>query len=507
MASEAQDLGLVIDEEPDAAPAPIPVAPQPARLPTLTKTLFGIGSMADGAQIQIIGGLALLYYSQILHLPTPLVSLAVGMSLFIDAFWDLMIAQISDNLRTPLGRRHLLMYASALPAGLSFMALWLPPPHLTQGQLFAWLFGCILAFRFSHSVYMVPSGALLPELAPDYHDRTVLYSYRYMLGTIGAVIAAVLAYWVFLRATPAFPLGQLNPAGYPPMGIAVGVLIIVSSLISSLGTHSRIKGLYRPPKARFDLRVALGQIGSILNNHNFIVAVVAGMLAAVAAALTQGLAIYFNTYLFHLPSSNIGLLIGTQLVSAPIAFLLAPALSRRWGKRPAFMTLYLAALVVTHGPIALRLLGLLPQNGAPMLLPILLASNLVGGLLATSGAILNTSMIADIVEENQAKTGRRSEGVVLFCDRLLLKVASSLAAILPGILLALVHFPETAHPNKVDPAIVRNLALAYLPLTVGMAVLAMLTLFLFRIDREGHARNLAAIAARKAAQAAGEGRG
>lgn len=67
------------------------------------------------------------------------------------------------------------------------MALWMPPPHLSHGQLFAWLLTCILLFRFSHSLYMVPSGALLPELAPDYHDRTALYGYRYMLGTVAAL--------------------------------------------------------------------------------------------------------------------------------------------------------------------------------------------------------------------------------------------------------------------------------------------------------------------------------
>lgn len=81
----------------------------PARLPLITKVLFGVGSMADGAQIQIIGGLLLLYYGQVLRMPVQLVSLAIGLSLFIDAFLDLVIAQISDNLRTPLGRRHLLM--------------------------------------------------------------------------------------------------------------------------------------------------------------------------------------------------------------------------------------------------------------------------------------------------------------------------------------------------------------------------------------------------------------
>jgi len=466
-------------------------------LPTRTKWLFGLGSMADGAQIQLIGGILLLYYSQILRLPTALVSLAIGMSLFIDAFWDLLIAQISDNLRTRLGRRHLLMYVSAIPAGLSFMCLWMPPPHLSQGRLFSWLLTFILCFRFSHSLYMAPSGALLPELAKDYHDRTVLFGYRYMLGTIGGAIAAVITYGVFLRKTAAYPLGQLNPAGYPPMAVTIGVFIAVTSLISSLGTHSRIGALYRPPVRKLALRETLAEIGSILNNHNFLVAVAAGMLAAVSLALVQGLAIYFSTFMFHLPSSNIMLIVATQVMSAPIAFLLAPAAARRWGKRRAYLTLFTSSLIFVHGPIVLRLTGAFPANGSPLLLPLLMLANTVSGILSTAGAILNTSMIADIVEENQAKTGRRSEGMVLFSDRLLLKVAASLATILPGVLMAVVGFPAAAKPVSLDPDIVRRLAWVYVPLSVSLSALSMLTWIFFRIDHGAHARNLEAIAERE----------
>jgi glycoside/pentoside/hexuronide:cation symporter, GPH family len=498
MADDLPIEGIVPGVE-TAPPRVAAAAAQPARLPTVTKFLFGVGSVADGSQIRIIGGILLLYYSQVLHLPTAKVSAALGLALFIDAFFDLFVAQVSDNLRTRLGRRHILMYASALPAGISFMLLWMPPAGLSQDQLFLWLMVFILAFRFSHSLYMVPSGALLPELAPDYHDRTVLFGYRYMLGTIGGAIAAVLAYGVFLKKTPAFPLGQLNPAGYPPMAVTVGLMIVATSLISSFGTHSRIKGLYKPPARKVPIMDSLREVASILNNHNFAVAVGAGMLAAVALALVQGLELYFNTFMFHMPSSNIMLIVGTQVLSAPIAFVLAPAAARRWGKRYAYMGLFAASLIFTHGPITLRLLGAFPANGSPLLLPSLMFATTMAGLLQTAALIINTSMIADIVEENQAKTGRRSEGLVLFSDRLLLKVASSLATILPGILLAWIHFPLGAKPATLSPDVMRHLALIYLPLATGLSVLAILSWLLFRIDRDAHDRNLQAIAARKAA--------
>ena len=114
---------------------------------------------------------------------------------------------------------------------------------------------------------------------------------------------------------------------------------------------------------------------------------------------------------------------------------------------------------------------------------------------------LDKQSISDIVEENQAKTGLRSEGVVLFCDRLLLKVAASLATILPGILLSLVRFPAVAHPAAVPPGLIRQLALIYLPLAVCFSLASMATWLFFRIDHDAHRRNLEAIAARRAAEA------
>jgi glycoside/pentoside/hexuronide:cation symporter, GPH family len=133
-------------------------------------------------------------------------------------------------------------------------------------------------------------------------------------------------------------------------------------------------------------------------------------------------------------------------------------------------------------------------------MPILILSSGAAGILTTSAAILNTSLISDIVEENQARTGRRSEGVVLFADRLLLKLASSLAVILPGVLLAIVHFPATVKPTAGPPGAIRELAMIYVPLAILFSVSSMVLLLAFRINRDVHARNLAAIAARNTAE-------
>jgi Na+/melibiose symporter-like transporter len=274
---------------------------------------------------------------------------------------------------------------------------------------------------------------------------------------------------------------------------------MAANLTSGLGTHSRIPGLYRPGPGGLVWRTWAREVLSIFGNRNFVIAVVGGMLAAVPAALTGGLLIYFNTYIFDLPSRSVMLLVATQAVSAPAGFLLASSVSARLQKRPAYLLLYVASLAFVHGPLLLWLCGLMPPNGAPILLPMLMAAHIVAGILGIGASIVNTSMIADVVEENQAKTARRSEGLVLFSDRLMLKLASGLATILPGVLLALVGFPEGADPKTLDPAVMRHLAMAYVALSVTLSSLAILTWLMFRIDHAAHERNLAAVAAQRRA--------
>ena len=466
-----------------------------SKLPVHTKLLYGLGSMSDGAQLQLVGGVLLLYYNQILKMPAQWVSLALGIALFVDAFWDAFIGYVSDNLRTRLGRRHPLMYFSILPAGMAFAALWMPPTSLSQPQLFAWLLGFVVTFRMAHSCFMVPAWALTPELTPDYHERTVVIGYRWMLGASGGAITAFLVYGVFLHKTAQFPLGQLNPAAYPPMAIAVGLFISATILIATLGTHPYIARMYRPPVRRIGIVQSLKEVAATFNNHNFMVSLAAAGIGATSIALAQGLTIYFNTYLFELPARSIMLTILTLFASGPLAFVVAPAVSRRLGKRAGCMTLFFASLAFTHGPIVLRLLHLLPSNQSPALLPILIAAGTMSGILSMGGYILSSSMIADITEESQLQTGRRSEALLFYADQLVGKVVTGMATVLPGLLLAFVRFPQQASHATLDPAVMQRLALTYVVLASTLSAISIGMWRLYRIDRSAHEHHLQTIEA------------
>ena len=62
-------------------------------------------------------------------------------------------------------------------------------------------------------------------------------------------------------------------------------------------------------------------------------------------------------------------------------------------------------------PVILRLFDLMPENGHPMLFPIVVTINIIDLSLIIAIQAVLASMVADLVESNEAKTGRRNEGV------------------------------------------------------------------------------------------------
>jgi glycoside/pentoside/hexuronide:cation symporter, GPH family len=468
-------------------------ATAPPRLSLPVKLIYGFGSIAYGLKNQLISSLLLLYYNQLIGVPAHIVSLALSAALILDALWDPFLGFVSDGLRTRWGRRHPLMYLSAAPFAVSFILLWHPPQGLTDWQMFGWLLTFIILSRATISLYEVPSSALAPELAPDYHERTGLLGYRLVFNAVGAATAAVLAYGWFLRSTPDMPMGQLNRDGYSPYALTVAAITVLVILVSTAGTHHTIPRLHIPPKRRSKPGDILRELLATLSNRNFLVLLCAGAFIGVMLGMVSGLTLYFSTYFWELPSSKLLIIMLAPLFATPIGALLARLVSQRLGKRSAAMLLGLGGITVSLSPIVLRLFGLMPPNGSDALLWVLAAAQLVATAGIAGAAVMLTSMLADTVEENQVKTGRRSEGLLLSADSTLQRMAQGLSVIIPGALLTAVGFPEGATPGQVDPEILRNLALAYVPTVYVAILIAAGVLFLYRLDKDGHDRNLATL--------------
>ena len=234
----------------------------------------------------------------------------------------------------------------------------------------------------------------------------------------------------------------------------------------------------------------LGEVASTLNNRSFVALTISGMFMNVSLGLKTALELYFNLYFWGLTQGQLALLTVTGVVASVIGVTLAPKVSAKLGKRMAAITMFFGAVIALLLPIGLRILGVMPENGTNLLFGILIIDFMANGAMAIMTGIMLQSMIADVVEDSEVKTGRRSEGLLFSADNLFKKIVSGVGVFVSGVLLAYVSFPQGAKPGQVDPDLLRNLALIYLPTIGGFYAVAITCLFLYRIDKTTHEENL-----------------
>ncbi len=469
--------GAVSDEQ---IPAESLTAASRVSLPV--KLAYGLGTVAFGV--------LMLFFNQVVGLPAPWVGAAIMIALIFDGIFDPLIGQWSDHLNSRWGRRHPFMYASALPLAISFYCLWNPPYGWSKEVMFGYLLILLVSVRLLLSLYEIPSIALAPELTRDYDERTSLLSYRFFFGALGGTAMAVLAFQVFLRKDAAHPLGVLDRHGYAQYGLVSALVMLVTILISCVATHGKNAVVSQPVRRTISVADQAREILATLSNRSFLSLTIAGIIGAVGSGLASGLGLYIATYFWELSSKEISYLVGFGFLSAILGVSLAPAASKRVGKKRAMIALFTVSAVAGVIPIPLRLAGLMPPNHSFTLLAILFVDGIIRDTLGIMGFIIVSSMMADVVEDVAVNTGRYSEGLLFAANGLLMKCVSGAGAFASGLLLAFVHFPQGALQGHVDPVVLRHLVLIFVPITAGCAVLSIAVLTFYRIDRVSHQRNL-----------------
>ena len=469
-----------------------------SRLPLRTKLAYGFGAVAFGVKNNGFDYFLLLFYSQVMGVDAPLVGLALLIALLFDAFSDPVVGYLSDNTHSKWGRRHPWMYASALPVAIGYFLLWVPPAGLTGNELFPYILVLAIFIRVCITLFEVPSSALSAELTQDYDDRTSLFSYRYFFGWIGGTLMATVALAVFLAPTEAIPNGLLNKEGYGIYGISASIVILISILVTSLGTHSQIANFKPPPPKRaMSLKRIFVEIYETLGDRSFLALFLTALFGAVAAGLSAGLSFYMSGYFWGFSTDQISVLSFSIIISAFIALIISPLISKRVGKKRGAIFVGVCAFTIAPAPVVLRLMGMMPENGDPLLFPIVWLAVITEITMVITLSILTSSMMADLVEASEIRTTRRSEGVLFAAATFARKAVQGFGVLAASAVLAVVQFPKGVAPGQVPDETIFRLGLYYAPTLFVIWMLAIASLKLYRIDRDKHEENLRSLAARQ----------
>jgi Na+/melibiose symporter-like transporter len=458
---------------------------------------YGFGSVAFGVKSNGFDYFFLIFYSQVMGVSAYLVSLALMIALMVDALSDPLIGYLSDNTRSRWGRRHPFMYAAAIPAAVAYYFVWNPPAGLEGDALFPYIVTVAILVRTLITVYEIPSSSLVAEMSDDYDERTSMLSYRYFFGWTGGTLMGAFATIFILVPTATVPNGMFNVEGHGQVGAIAAISIFLAIMISALGTHKMIPDLKPPPPARqLSLMLIYREVFETLASRSFLALFLAALFGAVASGVSTTLSFYFSTFFWGFSTEQIGLISLSVVISALMAFFISPAISRRLGKKRGAITIGLMAFTVAPAPILLRLLGLMPQNSDPMLFPLVLSIIVVDVALIIAYQTLSSSMIADLVEEAEIKTQRRSEGVFFASVTFVRKVTQGIGAAVAGVLLTISQFPAGATPDQVPEAVLTTFGWLYVPVIFGLWMIMIACLSLYSVDRRAHEANLETLAKR-----------
>ena len=474
-------------------------------LPLSTKIYQGIGALPDSYKTWAFNTFLLIYYNQVLGLSASSASIAIMIALIVDALFDPLVGSFSDNLRTRWGRRHPLMYAAVIPLAVALYLLFTPPAGLSHSGLFAWLTTFAIGTRMAMAFFLVPWSALFAEFSDDYVERSQIVTYRHLCGWIGAVTFTTLV-WSFVFPTipksesqPAIP-GQLVAQNYALFAMVLAICVGLAAFLTTYLTRREVPYLLQPVETgqRFGMGQVFHDLKLAFSNREFVVLVIAVLGFSAIAGANTALEIYMQTYFWGLLPEDIRWF-GLAILGTLAAFVLITPLQRRFDKKQLLIGTLVVSLVNGMLFVGMRFADVLPANGDPLLLPILIVYAVVTIAMLTITLIMFSSMIADLLDAQELATGKRQEGMFSAALSLATKATSGLGLFFAGLILEyVIHFPTGAKPGTLDPEIVTRLGVV-----VGLVlpIFYALPLYLtsrYRLTRAGHAEIQAALNRRRA---------
>ena len=167
------------------------------------------------------------------------------------------------------------------------------------------------------------------------------------------------------------------------------------------------------------------QILQSVRNRSFVALLGYGLSVGIAGGLGAALYLYNTSFFFAFSGPQIATTgLGVMLAPA-LALWAAPYFGRRYGKKKGAIGNILAFLLVFPIPYVLLLMGWWPALGSWLSLIIYSVFVVAQTAFIIVGNILLDSMMADVVEDSQVDTARRSEGLFFAARAFAMKAVSA----------------------------------------------------------------------------------
>ncbi len=339
------------------------------------------------------------FYFSAVGLPIQYIMAAFVIWSIWNAINDPIMGLLSDRTKTRWGRRKPYILIGIIPLGIIMTITWLPPSN-NLILSFVYLLIMLFAYDTFETMIFVPHSCLFPELYTSVEERAEVNGYMIIFSVIGLICAFVIA---------GFLIGEITvKEGYLINGIVVSVIVVLTLLISLKW------GIIEREEFKFDSDQNFSYLQGIkyaFKNRAFILYIII-VLAFEYVQLVQATIVpqYSKHVLGEHGAMEAGIMLGVMFIIGIVSIIFWEKLDLKIGSRSSFFIAIFAYFVAS--------------------IPLLFISNYFHGLITITimgfglGGLLYFSylIIADIIDEDELKTGIRREGtfygIMLFFMRL-----------------------------------------------------------------------------------------
>ena len=439
------------------------------------KIAYSVGSIGLTGFLQLMSAFLLFFLIDEVHLDTWLASLIFLISYGAwNAINDPIIGHLSDKTRTRWGRRRPYI-AVGIPLTLFFsLFVWSPPigsePLLDPYSLstFSYVLIVVALYEFGFTMVTVPYGALYPEMWTEIKDRSEVIIYRESFSVVGGIVAMVV--FPFLVDSFSEQFGTIR--AWPRAGGVVAAIFAVSFLASLLGIKERREFSVVDEPLPF-----IDSLQTAVTNKSWITAKAAGLMTGCMIDWVSAIVPFFATHSLGMGMGVISIMMGAQIVGTFSFFPVWRKICIRYGTK---ITMGASMITFNIGPM----LGLVVHDvvGAAMM-------GLVGGVTIGGLLLARKLMIADVIDEDEIRTGVRREGVYMGIGAAISKVSLIIVGASMAFLLSTIigYIPGQPDPEFMDMGI--RLGLAGLPIIFTALLLIFLAFHPLGKERVAEIRN------------------
>ena len=435
------------------------------------KIAYASGSLAAALSYQAFNAYIFYFYVQVCALPIELYSLGFAIYGIWNALNDPIAGIISDRTKTRWGRRIPFIVFGNIPLMISFMLVWAPyvthvDSTLINFQLFGYnvklfglpldlfiyftLVGCL--FDTFYTFVILAWTALFPEMFQSLEERAEVNAYRQIFSVIGLIFGI------------AMPLLLVDVLGnWWLMGVLLGLITGVAIFTSLLG--SKETGYYK-------IEEPLPLIETwkyTLANKSFLTFVLANLMIQYTFVLLTQIAPLYMQFVINVEyMGTVQFLLTAFLVSLVGLVIWSKVVVREGPKRTAIYAL------ATFGIVLLPLLFISDFTQALiMAIPI--------GIALAGPMFIVDLLIADVIDEDELKTGRRREGMYFGTNALIMRLSTILVS-LAVLILSPLGYIEGALTQPPSAIFGIRLLISVFPI-IGIIV-AIIILKFYPIDKE-----------------------